>query len=255
MLIIIALGVVYIDKKSEKRSWTALATIIASIITAIASIFGTLWVAPSEYQNLYRDLKEEQGQLVSSYVILKEENAALKKQIDNKTAPADATASPITSAGVSITVAPATTAAIPKEVSLLKLHKVNYGSMWPSNRTGSPKDSFGRTYTLTNPYIRISCGTSAWAEFFNENGYKRIKGKLIACEDMVQSTSANIQFSVSSDESNENYRSIYLSPDITRKTDLIEFDVPLGNDAKFIKISTRGTGNGGRLLIMDLIVY
>lgn len=116
---------------------------------------------------------------------------------------------------------------------------------------GYPADIVGTDYTTCrnysiNRYDPGWLGGSAYIEYNINGEYSRLSGKLSPYTDIEENGSIYVQ--IFADD-----QLVYTSPDITRKTGLIEFSADI-NFAKYVKVIVQIRNSGGSLIMSDFVL-
>ena len=116
---------------------------------------------------------------------------------------------------------------------------------------GYPADIVGTDYTTCrnysiNRYDPGWLGGSAYVEYNINGEYSRLSGKLSPYTDIEENGSIYVQ--IFADD-----QLVYTSPDITRKTGLIEFSADI-NFAKYVKVIVQIRNSGGSLIMSDFVL-
>lgn len=140
-------------------------------------------------------------------------------------------------------------------VSLASITPINGGWKW---NEGTPTDPFGVTHIDISNYAILNGGewdysATHYAEYRLQGKYKTISGSMISYKDIPEN--GKTQVKIYADD-----KLVYLSPDIGRKTDLVNFSVDV-TGVDYIKIevvSNDGVGSSssrGCFILMDALLW
>ncbi len=183
-------------------------------------------ITGAEYIKIYVQIQNDGGSLIISDVMLWKDSANESNSDTNQTS-----------------------------VLISELSPFNSGSKYIDDivwNSGFPVDIPGNDYTncknySINKFAPGWLGGNAYIEYRLNGEYKKLSGRISPYADTQENGSIYMQ--VFADE-----QLVYTSPDITRKTEMLEFSVDISG-AMYIKIVVQIKNSGGSLIMSDVVLW